>query len=827
MQIESYPVGRAGRSVDGRMHTGIVKNEEDVVANTLPPKMFNYVRDSFQYNEEVVDIGFNRNGIVGNNCRGDAEFGLDSASGYDDHLALKDHCMNTGYDKKHCIDMQLQPNISGCFSGNLSGEARVHEDDRLRVSDSIMSERIAKLRQRTVFLDDDPGLHNSDFNQSLFSNKPMSDHDSLFQNQLRTTTAMLHPSKAHISDDFCVAQRDLSSKSIPLYDPDAPAFGIRQPSPVRIRVNDSSKPILETASASNNYRRNNFYSLSDRPSYMPVELNNTNQFEDGSCGLGNRVLCESNKTGMPSYVAQSSEPFAAKSVEHEGHDCIPLNFNSSPVPRSPLDMGNLSRGYEPYSSLYQMYNSCISNDAPSGALQENLDHEVTLLGNNETYSPVIAWENEGCSEVQYCDPLIHEHDLDYECRQNYESSNSGYKNKNSVFSRLSFVKGFDNREYGSNNSIDEVMEMVRQSHKQPMMKRKPRPLVKHSKTEILRDQRQHISSSWLKRASVEKSLDDTNTDMTIASEGKTNRIAESDQMAEPEDKRFVDFKRRSHARKTSEENKIGGSNENCRSEDSGIVQQKKRKLIRPNFSSSTTSDNKDINLGASQNLRVPSSQESSEPKDNSKSCHALAESEENIKKDGEQLDLASQTHLEEQTKGQFISNIRFRDGSERPENLDGQNASSDSCEIKTFHNKEGLCMKDNVQPMSSDSELQHSIPQAHTEDKVIDGSTDVNTEVVEEDDRLPAMTIEVKDRFESSQNLANETAPTATCKKRTCTVEKGSKMHYEKDKALPSITENVNRHCCYPGESEIASKIPDSINSCLNSVGINTSVQKN
>ncbi|KAF7842551.1 B2 protein [Senna tora] len=834
MKPESYPVDRIGRSVDARMHVGIVKNELDAVTDTLPFKNCDYRGDSFLYKGENNDIGLNRSGILGSKRRGDVEIGLDSSSGHvSDYLDLKDHW----------TDMQFRSTVPNGLSGGLSGAARVWEDDILRVGDGIMSENITNSAQRMVLMNDRPDMHNSDFNQSLVSNKPMLNHDSLVQNQLRTTCAMLHPIKVQISDNLCAAQGDLNSRSFHSYDPDVPNSDLSHPSFVRMRVDDSSKSILESASPSNNYRRNSIYSLSDQPPHMHMEQRDTNQFQVDSYGPVNHVPYESNRTSMPFYATQNSEQSAAKIFEHEGHDCFPLKYSS--VPPSPLNIANHSWETGPHSSLYQKYISSVSNDAHSIALQENLGHEVAQQKNNETYSPAVPWENEGHAQVQFGDPLIHEHDLDYECCQNSGSSffdrkssgssKSGYKNKNSVFSRLSFVQGINNRGHGSNNlhrehhvcpsnSVDEVMEMVRQSHKQRMIKGKLKPMVKHSKVESSKDKKQHISSSRLKLTSSDKSLDDTNMDTTTSNEGKTHQIAE--------DTGFVDFKRRSQVRKINEETEIRGSKETSKSEDVGIVQQKKRKLIRPNFTKSATSDNKDINLGASQNLQVPLSQESSKTQDDSEGCNALAQSEEENRKDGEDSDLVRQKQLEDkgnnatgcmdcqgggkQIDGQFIHNIGFNDGPECPENLNSKNASSSvSCEAKSLPNKEGgLCTKNDTKPISSDSELQNLICKAHKEDKDICGGTSTNIGVI-------------KDGSESSQNLANENALTTTRKEINTFIEKASNMHSEMEKALPSITDNVDMHCSYFEETAIGSKMADSKNSCLNSVAINATVEEN
>ncbi|KAI9122445.1 hypothetical protein K1719_006285 [Acacia pycnantha] len=714
---EHYPVGKVGRSVGGRLHAEILKNELDTVASTLPLTMHNYQRDSFHSSVEVDD-------------------------------------------EEHSIVMQRRPAISSGLSGNFPGAITVH-DDRLHVSERLLSKHNIRSGQR--FLDDRPSLHNSHVGSYFFSSEPMLDPDFLGQDQFVATSAMPHLTQDQISVNFSESQGNLCSQSTLLYDPDTPGCNIRQPSSVRIGVNDSSESMGGSASPSNNFRRNFMHSLDDPPSYVHADLKDTSRSQD-----------------------QNSERLSTKPVEYEGLDSSPFRSSSDLLPH--LGIRNSGWSSEPYSSLCDKYNTHLSDDYCSIPLQENLGHDEMTLQNNETCSAML-WENEDHSQTQYGDPSFHEHDLDLE-----SYGNSGYKKKNSVFSRLSFVHPSNNKKHGSNhnpggydicslNSVDEVMNMVRQSCNPRGMKRKINPWVKLSKAESLRDRKirnlndssmdtmsTKIRSSRSKKASSEKSLDDTSMDIMIAADS-----SETDQI--DEGTRFVDFKRRSQVRRNNE-TQIRGSDESVReSEKSGdlrTVQQKKKKLIRPNFSKSTTPNGKNINLGSSQNLQVPSSLGNLEPKDDSKSCESVIQAEENCKIDGTELTLDCQKHFKNKSdhvrgvnsegrgnprERRSLPKIGLNDGSKCPKHMHNQNASSSAfCEARSFHGKEGLRVKDDIKSMFSDTGIRHSICQAHSEEKIIGGSGYINIGNGTLQDGKQLLPTEVQDVPESEMNSGKEDA---------------------------------------------------------------------
>lgn len=669
-----------------------------------------------------------------------------------------------------------RPTISGGYSKSPSDKIRVNGEDSLSVSDRLMSEDPRKNGERMVFSADSPHLHHSNVKLSVFYGEPFLESNYLVQNQIRSTSAMIHPIQAQILDNSCATQGDASSKNPLLYDPDDPGLNFSKPS--FVRINNDSRSVLGSASPPYNCRWN---SLSDQPCLMHTELKDMNRCHHVGYGFPN--CCPyGNGDCMPFNVAQNSDQLAAESVAYGAGNSIP-SVKSSPAP-----VGISGRVYEPFSSLFHNYKSCVDNDAHPIALQQNLGHDLTLEKNNITFTPSVPWANEGNFPVEYSDPSIHEYDTEY--YGNPKSNNSGYlKQKGSVFSRLSYVQDVSKQENGNNarneecdfdNSVDEVMEIVSQSHSQWLTKRKPKPLVKRKKAEILRDKTKIIGSS-MKSDCFENTLKNVTMDLTTASECNTNETAE--------DICFVDFKRRSKVRKLNDENEIRCPNESEKSENLVPVSQKRRKLIRPNFRKSTTSDDKGINLDVSQNLEVPLSHESYNLKDASESFCSLVHTEDNIKTDVEAQDFISLKHFEDKSSSDargYVCNeeggkarhgalAAFDSGSECLENTNNQNAFSPaSCKDKSCHinNLESLL----------------SICRERYLGNAMCGRGG-NTEERMSKDGESSFTIEVKDGSDFFQKSGNEKAPIET----HCHIKEG--LGVDSIKSVCKDTESLHSTC--------------------------------
>ncbi|KAK7317902.1 hypothetical protein RJT34_02512 [Clitoria ternatea] len=688
LKSERYTSGKAGRSVNHGMCTGSVPNEQGVGGNVSPIRMHKCQGDSLRYDGEVEYLGLNAN----KQGRA-AQLTVDTTSGYvTDHIALRNESRFTAQNEDY-MDICLRPNIIGGYSSRSpSDNIRVHGDGRLSVSgkflsedlrktdkrriftdditredlqktdqrmifsddimredirrtdqrmifsddimredlrktdqrmifsddivsDRFMSEDLRKTDQRMAFSDDICGLHNSNVSSSVFyRNPPNSEYNSLVQNQLRPTSSVIHSIQAQILNNSCATQGDGSSKSTNvLYDLDVPGLNFSRPSSVGI--NNDAKSMMVGNSFLNNTGRN---SLNCQPCIIHPELEDTNRWNNVG-GFSNFVLYSSNMDFIPLNAAQNSDHFAADSVLYE--TCNIPKCSSNPIP--PSDIGNSGRVHEPFSSFFQNHQSRLSNDVHSTTLLENLSNEITLQKDTEAFVPDVQWPSDGLSPDG--DPLIQQYDIG--CYKDSQNSKFDYaQKKSSVFSRLSFIQDVNKQKNGSNarkgeydfqTSVDEVMESVRQSHNQWIKKRKP----KHSKAESLRDKSQIISTR-MKGDCLETTLTDLSMDLTTSSGCNTKETAVEGC--------FVDFKRRSKVRKGATENEIRSSNESDKGGDSGLVQQKRRKLIRPNFSKSITSDDKGINFGASQNFQAPVSNESCTVEDVSESCHALVQTQDKV-----------------------------------------------------------------------------------------------------------------------------------------------------------------------------------------------------
>ncbi|XP_027345766.1 uncharacterized protein LOC113857777 [Abrus precatorius] len=790
-----YPQGKVGRSVDHGMHVESVQNEQIVGDNISPTIMHKCQGDSLQYNGDVEYFGLNAGDIIVNKQGRAAQLAVDATNGYvRDYLALKDESGFTAHENEDYMDACHRPNIIGGYSKSPSDKVRVYSDGWLSISDRFMNEDLRKNDPRMVFSDDIPGLHNSDVNQSVFHSKPNLEHNSLIQNQLRPTSTMIHPVQAQILNNSCAAQGDASSKSTALlYDPDVPGLNFSRPSSVGI--NEGANSIMESISPSNNFRRS---SLSSQPCLIHPELKDMNRWHNDGGGFQDSVLySSSNRDCMPLSAAQNSDQLGTESVIYEARNIPSLKYSSCHIP--PSDIGNSTRIHEPFSSLFHNHQSSLGNSVHLTTLQENLSHEITLQRNNEIYTRDVPWTNEGQSLDG--NPVIHEYDIG--CYGDSKNNNFGHpKKKSSVFSRLSFMQDINkpksgnsvrNDKYDFYTSVDEVMERIRQRHNQWMKKRKPKP--KHNKAESLRDKTQSISSR-MKSDCSEDTLTDHGMDLTTERGGNTNKTAEK--------LCFVDFKRRSKVRKLSDENEIKSTNESQKSENFMVVQPKRRKLIRPNFSNSTTSQ-KGIDLGASQ-LQVPSSHGTYNVKDVSESCCALVQTkEDNIKADAEAQNIIDQTHSQDKNSSHATgcacsvggkratdgALTAFNDRSNCLENINNQNVfSSASCKDKSCHIKKGFCTMDNIKSVSADTKSSHSICQEHHVDKITCAGRDINAEEEMPQDCSSTFSNEVKDTSEYLQNSANEKAPTETY----CPIKEGLPVMNDR-KSVSTGTNSLHSIC--------------------------------
>ncbi|KAK7251982.1 hypothetical protein RIF29_35630 [Crotalaria pallida] len=791
----------------------------------------------------------------------------------------------------------MRPTMSSRYSKSPSDKIRADGDDSLSMSDRSMTEDLRKNGQRIVFSADSPGLHHSNADPSDIYSDPFLDPSDLVQNQIRPSSATIHPTQEQMLEKSYATYGDWSSRSTLLYDPDAPGLNFSHPSSVRI--NNRSRSMEGNASPSNNCRWN---SLSNQPGPMRTELEDMNRDIPIGYGYTNRSPYGSDRDCMPFSTARNSGQFAAESFYEAGNSIPSLKCSSAPVPLPdisgrvhepfssffhnhkstlarnshqlaaesgayeagnsipssspvyPLVISGRKHAYSPsvfhnheshaarnfdhlasesvtyeadnripylqsssapvpppdisgrehesfssafcnykscaarnfdhlgsesvtcqadnsipsLSSLFYDYKPCVGNDAYDMTLQknnetftlgENQGYDMTFQKNNETFNPGVPSAIESYSQFQYCDPLIHGHDI--ECCENPKIKNSGYqKQKRSVFSRLSSMQDVSKKEleknaqseaYGFNASVDEVMKMAHQCHKQWLAKRKLKPLVQHNNAESLKD-RTKIVSSRMKSDCFENTMKNGSMDLTPACEGNSDETAEEIP--------FVDFKRRSKLRKLNDDNEIRSSNQRQKSENLVLVSQKKRKLIRPNFGKRTTSDDKGINLVTSQNLEVPLSHESFDLKNVSESCCSVVQTEDNIKTDVEVQNIIRQKHSEGNNRSlarEYVCSegggksrdgaVAFNDGSECLEKINDQNAVSlASCKDETYHIK-------NLESL-------FSICQERYAGNVIGGRS-INTEVAMSNDGDSSFTN--KDGSDCLQNSGNEKAPIDTC----------------------------------------------------------------
>ncbi|GAU45014.1 hypothetical protein TSUD_94490, partial [Trifolium subterraneum] len=796
MKSERYPVGKVGRSVGHGMLDESVQNDQVLGDNNSSILMRNYQGDSTLYD------GFSVDDILVNKQRRSSELGMDYTSGYvgdyvhlndenrfaarnnddymdnyaakptldtasgyvGDYLATKDDSRFTTHENEDYMGTHGRPYTVGGYSKMPSDKFSIHGDGRSPISDRLMGEDIRKRDNRMLFSDNIPGLHDPNVDLPVFYSKPFLEQNSLVENHLRSTSDMIHP--FHLNT--CATRGDESSI---LYNSDAPGLNPRQLSSFG---NNGSESMTDRVSPSTSCRRN---------SVMHTELKDRYKWQNiGNC-FSNPVLYGSNRDCMPFNETQNSDQLASESALYEACNYIP-SLKSSPAHILSSD------------SLFHNHKSYLDNVHPM-ALQNYPSHEITLPKKNETLSPDIPFANEGHFQGQYDDPLDHGYDIGYY----YDSQNSNHghpKRKSTVFDRLSFAQNVNKRKSGDNaqndeydfiTSVDEVMEMVRQSHNHSMTKRKPsqrniaeslrsktqissqrkknnciESALEHKKDESLRNETQINSSSQRKKGDrfenalehnkdenlrnkaqinspkkkrdcfetalqhsedeslrnktqikslkkkkgdcSENALEDLNTDSTtVTGSSPKTKAKEVD---------FVDFKRRSKVRKHTDEIERS-SNESKKSENLGIVQQKRRKLIRPNFNKSASFEDKDNDHGASQNLQLPLPNGSCN-KDDIESCCALGKQCGNdVKIEAEVQTIIDPTFSEGKNSSHDIKFIyseggekenvntlaALTDGSECVANKNHQDVLfSASCNEESSHTEDGSCMIDNVKAAS-------------------------------------------------------------------------------------------------------------------------------
>nr|KYP58930.1 hypothetical protein KK1_014352 [Cajanus cajan] len=406
-------------------------------------------------------------------------------------------------------------------------------------------------------------------------------------------------------------------------------------------------------------------------------------------------------------------------------------------------------------------------------------------------------------------------------RENYFSANK-FNFGLSENQRLSFMQDIKkqekgnharNEEYDFHTSVNDVMERVRQNHIKWINKRKPKP--KHNKAESLRDKTQ-ISGSRKEGDCFEDALTDKIVDLSTTTGGNTNKTAE--------DKCFVDFKRRSKVRKLGDESETKISKQSEKSENLVLVQQKRRKLVRPNFSKSITSDDKGIDLGASKNFHVPSSLGGYNVKE---SCCTKVQTEDIIKADAEIRNIISPTHFDDKNSSQSreyacseggeratdnalaafddksecldsikadaeVPNIICRTHSEDKNGhargyfcgkggekatdgaltafndeskcLENINPIVSSCKDKNYHLNKGLYTMDSIKSVPLNIESSRSICQEHhVHNKIIRAGRGINADEEMPKDCGSSFTIEAKEGSEYLQNSGTEKAPIETC----------------------------------------------------------------
>ena len=245
-------------------------------------------------------------------------------------------------------------------------------------------------------------------------------------------------------------------------------------------------------------------------------------------------------------------------------------------------------------------------------------------GNCEAYAANVSLSNEvQChSQGHLCSleaesMTFHEKntsDHEFQSRQKLRGMYSAReKSRNSVFSRLTFAaKASAENEQKVDTSVNELMTILHDSSYHWAKKlRKSKPLTGHDNGENFRKKPRSVYSKMERGQGMLLPIQE-NMDATLG-DGESN--CETAKGQPP-----VHFKRRSETRKSKDETKMGGFVENPGS-NNGLpgTCQKRRKLVRPNFSKNEPSHEKNAIGEITPNPELPSQESSSSEENTQKS----------------------------------------------------------------------------------------------------------------------------------------------------------------------------------------------------------------
>ncbi|KAJ7969302.1 DCD (Development and Cell Death) domain protein [Quillaja saponaria] len=669
--IESPKGDELGAFDDGMsVKSERVKNEHDQHLSEFPTDSRG---DYFWYSRDIDNIKFMERHMIGNKRKLGSDLGLATSSRY-----------------------------GGDYLGNTSNKDLhiVPGDNSFITSHRSAGPHIAKGGNKVASSNDYPSLYQSNVNASIFSRKPISETNSLVQEQHRSSSIELPPMQQPISKFSCrTPLGDVLSDNALQYDHGAPSFNFLQ-SP-SIGVSYSSNTMQEHFSFHENSMQNNIHSLNNKPCNFYPELNDMHNYQEcypdfvnhRPLSSSNHYELSSSRTGI-SYSGVGNHGSETTSFREKGHKDIALSKSPS-VRLSNIGSGRKSKSPRFLSSPGKYDLIAFDNNM---ALQNNHWHRTTQWKNMETSAAIFHMEKEDHPPPVSCDP---KHD-----KKTKSFSSGSQNNRKSVFSRLAYMKDVPaqtgksviSEDSAIDPSVDELMERLHRRHYKWLNMKNFEPLVKHddaenfrikSQTSVLKAEKDCLEGIWKE------------TSMTAT----RNSNQTSDET------RFLDFKHRSEVQKTNGGTVAVGCNKS-NSENLLAGKQKRRKLIRPNFSKNESSYDKGIIGDSSEkNIQVSLSREGCITIDSAESCDALVGEQDNsigVSPNGEVPHLICESHAEEKSShagNGFNKKVRVeccvaspttgvKDESESLQNFGSQNAPSlVYCEDKSCYTRETLSIK--------------------------------------------------------------------------------------------------------------------------------------
>ncbi|EXC24770.1 hypothetical protein L484_018484 [Morus notabilis] len=520
------------------------------------------------------------------------------------------------------LHTELLPAIPTKYSKYHFGEVRRLPGDEFHVNDGFQIECHKDSDFEPAIGSEYPSLLQSKLRSDV-STKPLFVPTPLASEKTKPPSPIHHQMELELLANLSskASYRDAVVMSPHSYDSVAPGLNYQCPSSNNVNVHSIGgclPPYGYSENVISSSRKQPFSSYSE-PKGIDKFLNKNSTYRDHTCfSVLNPIDNSHHGTIIGLSQASYSENLDAKSLKDQTYTGLSsLKFSAAadmPSVRTTINPRENKFSYYPLSS--HKYSS-MDDYGYQVEPEDHLEHEATwrkkgeALMDNTTSTYEDSFTLQGC--VSSVDPHTvqnYEHNCDIEP---YQSSDTLYsvppKNRISVFSRLAFapdahLSGHNAEIHyevsNSSKSVHGIMEMLDKNHNQWVKLKKSKPGNKQDDVENLRNKRKVTSSckaekdclrvSAKDKQSLPAGADVINVDCSLAGAEDMEGVFSMEKVTQlGEAMPFFNFKRRSEMRKLHHDGGTTYCNVTSEIEGVSVGQQKKRKLVRPNFSKNVSS----------------------------------------------------------------------------------------------------------------------------------------------------------------------------------------------------------------------------------------------